>query len=95
MLGILLSAINSALAWVFRALLVKFILFFALYYITSEFTGFIASLLPKAASLNGALSGITSGTWYFLDAFQLPMGLSLLVSAYTTRFIIRRIPVIG
>ena len=95
MFGILLSALNSVLAWVFRALLVKFVLFFALYFITSEFTGFFASLLPKASALNGALSSITAGTWYFLDAFQLPMGLSLLVSAYTTRFIIRRMPVIG
>lgn len=95
MFGILLSAFASVLTWVFRSVLVKFALFFALYFITSEFTGFIASLLPKASALNGALSGITAGTWYFLDAFQLPMGLSLLVSAYTTRFIIRRLPVIG
>ena len=95
MFGILLSALNSALAWVFRSLLVKFTLFFALYFITSEFVEFIAALLPNASSINGALSGITAGTWFFLDAFALPMGLSALVSAYATRFIIRRMPVIG
>lgn len=95
MFGILLSALNSVLAWVFRSLLVKFTLFFALYFITSEFVGFIAALLPNASVLNGTLSGITTGTWFFLDAFQLPIGLSALVSAYATRFIIRRMPVIG
>lgn len=95
MFGILLSALNSILGWVFRSLLVKFALFFALYFITSEFVGFIAALLPNASSINGTLSGITVGTWFFLDAFQLPMGISALVSAYSTRFIIRRMPVIG
>jgi hypothetical protein len=95
MFGILLSALNSVLGWVFRSLLVKFGLFFALFFITSEFAGFIASLLPDASSLNGTLSNIPASTWFFLDAFQLPFGLSALVSAYTTRFIIRRIPVIG
>lgn len=95
MFGILLSALNSVLAWIVRSLLVKFVLFFALYFITSEFVGFIAALLPNASSINGALSGITAGTWFFLDALQMPMGISALVSAYTTRFIIRRMPVIG
>lgn len=95
MFGILLSAFNSVLAWVFRSLLVKFALFFALYFITSEFVGFIAALLPNTNSINSTLSSITAGTWFFLDVFQLPMGLSALVSAYATRFIIRRMPVIG
>lgn len=95
MFGILLSALNSVLAWVFRSLLVKFVLFFGLYFITSEFVAFIAALLPNASAINGALSGITAGTWFFLDAFQLPMGISAMVSAYATRFIIRRMPVIG
>lgn len=95
MFGILLSALNSILAWVFRSLLVKFVLFFALYFITSEFVSFIAALLPNASSINGTLSGIGAATWYFLDVFQLQAGLSAVVSAYATRFIIRRMPVIG
>lgn len=95
MFGIVLSALNSALAWIVRAVLVKFVLFFALYFITSEFVSFIAALLPNGGALNNALSGIASSTWYFLDVFMIPQGLSAVVSAYTTRFIIRRIPVIG
>ena len=95
MFGILLSALNSVLVWVFRSLLVKFALFFALYFITSEFVGFIAALVPNGSAISGSLSGITAGTWFFLAVFQLPMGLSLVVSAYATRFIIRRMPVIG
>lgn len=95
MFGILLSAFNSVLAWLVRSVLVKFCVYFALYFITTEFIAVITSLLPSASSINGALSGITANTAYFLDVFALPSGLSMIVSAYATRFIIRRIPVIG
>jgi hypothetical protein len=95
MFAILLSAGNAILAWLVRSILVKFVVFFALYFITTEFVGLIATLIPDGSSVNGALSGIGSATWYFLDAFAITQGLSLVVSAYATRFVIRRIPVIG
>jgi hypothetical protein len=95
MFGILLSALNSVLGWLVRSVLVKFCVYFALYFITTEFVSAITSLMPSASSVNGALSGIAADTAYFLDVFALPTGLSLVVSAYATRFIIRRIPVIG
>jgi Protein of unknown function (DUF2523) len=95
MFGILLSALNTALAWVFRSLLVKFGLFFALYFVTSELAVFLVDLVPSASSVNSSLAGIGSGTWYFLNVFMFTQGLSMLVSAYATRFVIRRLPVIG
>lgn len=95
MFGIFLSALNSVLGWVFRSLLVKFGVFFALYFITTEFVGLIVQLIPDAGSVNSTMSAIGSGTWYFLNVFQVTQGLSLVVSAYATRFVIRRIPVIG
>ena len=95
MFGIFLSALNSVLAWVFRSLLVKFVIFFALYFITTEFVSLIVNLLPDGSSINSTLAGIGSATWYFLDTFKIDSGISAVVSAYATRFIIRRIPVIG
>lgn len=95
MFGIFLSALNSVLAWVFRSLLVKFVIFFALYFITTEFVSLIVNLLPDGSSINSTLAGIGSATWFFLDTFQIETGISAVVSAYATRFIIRRIPVIG
>jgi hypothetical protein len=95
MFGIFLSALNSVLGWVFRSLLVKFGVFFALYFITSEFVGLMVQLIPETSSVNSTMSAIGSGTWYFLNVFQVTQGLSLVVSAYATRFVIRRIPVIG
>lgn len=95
MFGIVLSALNSVLGWVFRSVLVKFILYFGLYFVTVEFTQILITLLPTSNSLNGAFSGITAAVWYFLDLFAFSQGMPLLLSAVVTRFIIRRIPLIG
>ncbi|EKU30144.1 MULTISPECIES: DUF2523 family protein [Alcaligenes] len=95
MFGIILSALSSVLTWVFRSILVKFVLFFALYFITSEFVGFIVKLLPGSNAVDAAFSGIGAATWYFLNVFEVQAGVAMVVSSYTTRFIIRRIPVIG
>ncbi len=95
MFGILVSAFNFVLAWVVRSLLVKFVMFFALYFVTNEFIGLLIPLLPTSANVSGAMSGLTSATWYFLSIFNIQTGLSMIVSAYATRFIIRRIPIIG
>jgi Protein of unknown function (DUF2523) len=95
MFGILVSAGNFLLTWLVRSLLVKFVMFFALYFVTSEFIGLLIPLLPSSANVTGAMSSLTSATWYFLNMFSIQTGLSMVVSAYATRFIIRRIPIIG
>lgn len=97
MFGIVLSALNAALAWLVRSVLVKFVVFFGLFFITTEFVQVLQSsgLLPSASSLNGVLGGIPAAVWWFLDLFNFSMGFSALLSAWVTRFIIRRIPVIG
>lgn len=95
MFGILVSAFNFILGWLIRSALVKFAVFFALYFVTTEFLQVITPMLPNAGSLNSALSGIASNTSYFLDVFAIQTGLSLVISAYVTRFVVRRLPIIG
>lgn len=95
MFGILISAFNVVLGFLLRSVLVKFATFFALFFITTEFIAILANLLPSSTSLSGALGGIPSSVWFFLDLFNLTLGLPLVLSAWATRFIIRRIPVIG
>ena len=85
-------------SWIFREILVKFIIFTALYAV-------VAFLIPKAitfvtpwigtGSLSSAFSGLGAGVWFFLDFFNLGYGVPLLISAGVTRFLIRRMPVIG
>jgi hypothetical protein len=52
-------------------------------------------MLPSSSSLSGAFGGISSGIWYFLDLFAFSQGVSIILSAFVTRFIIRRLPIIG
>lgn len=92
---LLLAAVNTALSFIFRSILIKFVVFFALFFIVTEFVALLIPLLPNASRVSGALGGIPSSVWYFLDLFNVSAGIPILLSAYVTRFIIRRIPVIG
>ena len=95
MWGLLLSAVNALLGFVFRSAVVKFVVFFALYFVVTEFVGLLTPLLPDASGIGGALGGIPATVWYFLDLFNVSAGIPIVLSAYVTRFVIRRIPVIG
>lgn len=95
MYAILISALNAILGFVLRSILIKFVLYFALFFVTTEFIQIITSMLPTGSSLSSALGGIPSGVWYFLDLFNVSIGIPILLSAWVTRFIIRRIPIIG
>lgn len=52
----------------------------------------VPSWLSSAGSVFDA---IPDGVLYFAQALQLPAGLSMVISAYVIRFLIRRIPIIG
>lgn len=95
MFGILLSAFYSVLGFLLRSVLVKFVLFFGLWFITTEFIQILAPLLPGAAGLSSAFAQQTPGVWFFLDLFKVDFGVSACLSAFVLRFIIRRLPVIG
>lgn len=95
MFGILMSAVSSAFGFLLRSVLVKFAVFFALFFITTGFMGYLVTLLPTASSITGTLGQIGSGTWYFLDLFGFSYGFPLVVSAWALRFMIRRMPVVG
>jgi hypothetical protein len=96
MYGILLSAANAIFGYVLRSVIVKFFLYFALYLFVTEAVSHLQSahLLPSASSLN-VFGSIGDSVWYFLDLCSFSVGAPMIVSAYVTRFIIRRIPLIG
>lgn len=97
MFGIFLSALNAVLGFVLRSVIVKFFVFFGLFFITTEFVQVLVTsgLLPSASSVSTSIGGIPATVWYFLDLFNFSAGIQLTFAAYATRFIIRRIPVIG
>jgi hypothetical protein len=84
--------------WLLRAVVVKFVVMAAIFFVVSELMPLVISKVASFVSptgLTGAFSGIPSGVWYFLDFFALDIGLPLIIAAYIARFLIRRIPVIG
>lgn len=95
MFAILVSAANVLLGFIFRSIIVKFVFFFGLYFVTSEFVPVVLGLLPDTAVLSSAFQNVPPSVAYFLQIFMVGEGLSMIFAAYVTRFLIRRIPVIG
>jgi Protein of unknown function (DUF2523) len=87
------------LGWLVRSVVGKMFLYFGLFFITSEFVPILftgaSSLLPGTSGISSGLSALPAGIWYFLDLFKIDVGLPIVLSAYATRFVIRRIPIIG
>lgn len=96
MANFFLTLFTGAFSFIFRGIVPKFFLFFALYYITTEFVPIVIELfLPESVDISALFSGLPDSIWYFLDLMQFPVGVPMVFSAMVTRFIIRRLPVIG
>lgn len=97
MYGILFSAFNAMLGWVFRGLVVKFVIFTILFMIVSSFISYIVSsnVLPNFANVQNMASSIPSSVAYLFGIFQIWTGVGMIITAYIARFMIRRIPIIG
>jgi hypothetical protein len=46
-------------------------------------------------SIDSSWSALPSGVWYFAETLNLTYGLTVVVSAYGLRFLIRRLPIFG
>ncbi|MBD2805255.1 DUF2523 domain-containing protein [Xenorhabdus sp. ZM] len=92
---ILLSALNAALGFLLRTVVIKFVVFGALYLIVKELFSAVVDLLPQSSNIQSLFDLLPDAAWYFINLFQGAFGVGLVVTAWFTRFIIRRIPVIG
>jgi Protein of unknown function (DUF2523) len=97
MYAIVLSALYSLFTFLLRSVLVKFVLFFALFFVASEFIQFITSCgcIPGSSSISSALGNVPFSVWYFLTLFGFGQGFTIVLSALAVRFLIRRIPFFG
>lgn len=93
-----LTIFSPLLTYFLRAVVVKFLVFTAVIALVTFLVPFavkwVAGFISPQA-LNGAFNGIPDGVWYFADFFALDYGLPLVFSALVSRFLIRRLPVIG
>jgi hypothetical protein len=95
MYGILVSALNTIVGWIFKQVVVKFVVLFALYFVIQAFVSTLGGFIPSPAGLTSGLSGLASSTWWFLDLFAFSQGAPMVLTAMVYRFLIRRIPLIG
>lgn len=87
-----------AFGFLLREIIVKFMVLTAVFALLALFVPKAIELIApylSTANLSGAFAGLGPGVWFWLDAFQLPYGVPLLISAWIARFLIRRLPVIG
>ncbi|WP_304349394.1 DUF2523 family protein [Comamonas testosteroni] len=97
MFGILMSAFGSSLGWVFRVVVIKFIVFTVLFVVVSAFMAAIVNygVIPSFSNAQSMAGNISSGAAYIFSLFKIWTGISMIITAYITRFMIRRIPFIG
>ncbi|EFL7336161.1 DUF2523 domain-containing protein [Escherichia coli] len=92
MWALLLAAVNTAIAFVFRAVVIKFVIFTAVYLFISEIIPLVISHLPSAGNISDLFARLSSGVLWLLNVFSFDVVLPVVVSAMFTRFFIRRIP---
>ncbi|ENS1319569.1 DUF2523 family protein [Proteus mirabilis] len=93
---LLTTLFSGAFGFIFKGIVAKFFLFSALFYVTTEFIPIIIDwFLPKPTNLAELFGSLPDAIWYFLNLLQFPLGVPLVISAMLTRFIIRRLPIIG
>lgn len=95
MFGIVLSALNAALGFVFRGVIVKFGVMFAAWYVAFELVSALVSYVPTTAAITGAMASFPPMLWYLLDLVRIDIGIPMVLAAMATRFLIRRIPFVG
>ena len=96
--GLILRLFSGFLGFFFKGIVAKFFVFFALFFITTEFIPVVIELfIPENLRVNfqTLFNNLPSDMWYFLELLKVPFGVTLFISAMLARFIIRRIPVIG
>ncbi|WP_141030728.1 DUF2523 family protein [Salmonella enterica] len=95
MFGIMTSVLYGILGFLLRSVIVKFTVFFALYFIVQEFVPLILDMVNRQLPLLALISSIPDSLKYFFNVFKVIDGINIILSAFVTRFIIRRIPIIG
>lgn len=94
----MLAIFSPLVSWIFRGVVIKFVILSGLFAIMAIVVPKIIELIAPhigVSALNNAFGAIPPSMWWFIDMFQLDMGIPLLLSAVVTRFLIRRMPVIG
>ena len=91
------SVVSSALNFIFRLSIVKFVVFGALSLVLTPLMAIIMGLVEATGigDLQALFDLLPEGVLYFLVVFRFDIGLPMIIGAMLTRFFIRRLPVVG
>ncbi|MIE73196.1 DUF2523 domain-containing protein [Salmonella enterica subsp. diarizonae] len=92
---LLIAALGEILAFVFRQIVVKFILFTVMYLLLTQLAPLVTSYLPNGANVSSLFNSLPSAVLWFLNISAFDVTFPMIIVAYFTRFFIRRIPFIG
>lgn len=91
------SFFSTLIGWLFRKSIVGFVIVTSIYVLIE----FLTPLLLRLAgsyfnfSIPNFFASFSPAMWFFMAALKVDLGVKLVIAAYATRFLIRRIPFIG
>jgi len=91
-MGKLLSLLAGFLV---RSVVTKSFVLFGLFFLIQALAPLLISLLPTGTNLKELFNILPDSVWYYLNYFKVPTGITMVLAALLTRFLIRRIPLIG
>jgi len=95
MFNLINMAFRTFLGYLLKSSIIKWVVFFAFYFIVADTIPLLRDLVVKFFVFQPVFDNLPDGVNYFLIFLRFDYGFNLVMSAYFTRFIIRRIPVIG
>ncbi|WP_417794766.1 DUF2523 family protein [Terasakiella pusilla] len=93
----LVSGLFQVVNWIFRAVVVKFVMFTALGAVLLVVIQIGEQLLDLSGvtQIGETLGSLPADIGYYMGVFQLQVGIPMILTAALVRFTIRRLPIIG
>ena len=94
----MLNLLYLAAAWLVREVVIKAMIIAALFWAMTYLMPMVISYVSPwigVSSLNSFFAAVPDGLYWMFYALRFDFGIPLIVSASITKFLIRRIPLIG
>lgn len=95
MFPIIFAALSNIVMFLLRGTVIKFMLFGALFYFVIDFVPNILSFMEIDIDLGSSINDLPSGVLYFMNIVDFSTFIKIVLSAYISRFVIRRLPIVG
>ena len=92
------AILQKALLWLLDAAQIKFVISIVITAIVGFLYNTVINLIQpylNTTAIYSAFASINPSVWYFMDLANLSSGVSIILGAYSIRFIVRRIPFVG